>query len=74
MGLGVGLVGMPHALPHLQSGALVRLLPRWYSDAGAISLYFAGQKLLPTKTRVFVDFVVDAFRKEDLAGRLSADR
>lgn len=28
MGLGVGLVGMPHTLPYLKTGALVRLLPR----------------------------------------------
>ncbi|MCA3001137.1 MAG: LysR family transcriptional regulator [Rhodocyclaceae bacterium] len=74
MGLGVGLVGMPHALPHLHSGALVRLLPRWYSDVGAVSLYYAGTKLLPAKTRAFVDFMVGAFRMQDLAGTLRADR
>lgn len=74
MGLGVGLVGMPHALPHLQTGALVRLLPGWYSDVGAVSLYYAGQKLLPAKTRAFVDFLVAAFREQDIAGRLRADR
>jgi DNA-binding transcriptional LysR family regulator len=73
MGLGVGLVGMPHALPLLQSGALVRLLPRWYRDAGAVSLYFSGQKLLPAKTRAFVDFLVAAFREQDLAKRMRAD-
>lgn len=74
MGLGVGLVGIPHALPHLQSGALVRLLPRWYSDVGAVSLYYAGQKLSPAKTRAFVDYVVKEFRDQDIANTLRADR
>ncbi len=73
MGLGVGLVGMPHALPLLKTGALVRLLPQWYRDAGAVSLYFSGQKLLPAKTRAFVDFLVAAFREQDLAKRMRAD-
>ncbi len=39
----------------------VRLLPQWHADAGPISLYFAGQRLLLAKTRVFVDFVVEQF-------------
>jgi len=72
MGLGVALIATPHALPHLERGTLVRLLPRWYADAGPISLYFAGQRLLPAKTRVFIDFVVEAFRKQRLAERFLA--
>lgn len=67
LGLGVCLIAMPYALPHLESGALVRLLPDWHSDVGSISLYFASQKLLPAKTRAFVDFVTDAFRTQKLA-------
>jgi DNA-binding transcriptional LysR family regulator len=74
MGLGVGLVGMPHAVPYLKSGQLVRLLPQWFSDVGAVSLYYAGSKLLPAKTRAFVDFTVKAFREQGLANTLRADR
>jgi len=72
MGLGVALVAVPHALPYLERGTLVRLLPDWYADAGAISLYFAGQRLLPGKTRAFIDFVVEHFRRERLAQRFAA--
>jgi DNA-binding transcriptional LysR family regulator len=72
LGLGVGLIAVPHAAPHLQSGALERLLPDWHCDVGPISLYFASQKLLPAKTRVFVDFVTAAFREQKLAQLLSA--
>ncbi|TDK66021.1 LysR family transcriptional regulator [Sapientia aquatica] len=72
-GLGVGLVAMLHALPYLQTGELVRILPHWYSNAGAISLYYPGTKLLPAKTRAFVDFMVSAFREQNLAKRLRAN-
>lgn len=72
LGMGVGLIAMPHALLHLDSGAMVRLLPDWHADAGPISLYFASQKLLPAKTRAFVDFVIEAFRRGKLARRFAA--
>jgi len=41
LSLGVTLIAVPHALPHLETGALVRLIPQWYSDAGPISIYYA---------------------------------
>jgi DNA-binding transcriptional LysR family regulator len=71
LGLGVTLVAVPDALPHLESGALTRLLPHWHADAGAISLYYASRSLLPAKTRVFVAFIAEAFRRERLAERFA---
>jgi DNA-binding transcriptional LysR family regulator len=73
MGLGVASIAMPYVLRHLESGALRRVLPDWYADLGAISLYFTGQKLLPAKTRAFVDHVAGAFREQNLARRFSAE-
>ncbi len=70
-GLGIALVAMPDALMHLQSGSLVRVLPRWYADLGSISLYFASRTLLPGKTRAFIDHVAEAFRRERLAKRFA---
>ena len=72
LGLGVGLVAVPYAAPHLASGALERLLPDWHVDLGPISLYFASQKLLPAKTRAFIDFAIQAFGEQKLAHVLSA--
>jgi DNA-binding transcriptional LysR family regulator len=66
LGIGIGLVSVPHATPHLASGALVRLLPDWHVDVGPLSLYFSNQKLLPAKTRAFVDFITEAFRAQKL--------
>lgn len=71
-GLGVAHVPMPHALQHIKSGALVRVLPDWYTESGVISLYFAAKKLMPAKTRVFVDFIVEKFRTLQLSDQWSA--
>ena len=71
LGLGVTLIAVPHALPHLERGALVRLVPQWYADGGPISIYYASRTLLPAKTRVFVDFVAEAFRRDRLAERFA---
>lgn len=72
LGLGIAIAPMPHLLQHLASGALVRILPDWYSDVGPISLYFSNQKLLPAKTRCFIDFVIQHCRDTDLASQMSA--
>lgn len=72
MGVGVAVLAMSDVLEALREGALVRLLPEWYVDAGTISLYYPSRAQLPAKTRAFVDFVVESFEREGLARRLSA--
>lgn len=62
LGLGVALLPMPFAFALIASGELLRLLPGWYSDAGPLSIYYPSRRLLPAKTRVFVDFVSEQFR------------
>lgn len=59
------------ALRLVEADALLRLIPNWYCDAGPISIYYATRNLLPAKTRVFVDFVVEAFRRNRLAERFA---
>jgi len=71
LGLGVALLSVSDVLSSIERGELVRLLPHWYADAGAISLYYATRALLPAKTRMFVDFVVEAFERERLAERFA---
>ena len=71
LGLGVALVPVASALPLLESGALARVLPKWQVDLGSISVYYASRKLLPAKTRAFVDFTVAHFERERLAERLA---
>lgn len=67
LGLGAALLPMPFAFAHIASGELVRLLPGWYSDAGALSLYYPSRRLLPAKTRVFADFIGERFRAAQVA-------
>ena len=71
-GLGIALVSMPFALGYLQAGTLQRVLPDWYVDDGNISIYYAEHKLLPGKTRVFVDFIIEQFAQQQWAVRFSA--
>lgn len=71
-GLGIAVASMPNAYLYLANKRLVRVLPDWYADAGALSLYFSAQKLLPAKSRAFIDFVVSHFRKHALAKHFSA--
>ncbi|MDB6052363.1 MAG: LysR family transcriptional regulator [Pseudomonas sp.] len=70
--LGVALVSMPFAAPYVRDGLLLRVLPEWYVDDGNISLYYSEHKLLPGKTRAFVDFVIEQFAKQKLAKLFSA--
>lgn len=72
MHMGIGLLAMPDVVDRLESGALVRVLPGWHQEIGAISLYFTSQKLLPAKTRAFVDFITEQFQVQGLAQRFSA--
>nr|WP_314559921.1 LysR family transcriptional regulator [uncultured Pseudomonas sp.] len=71
-GLGIALVSMPMAVPFLDSGAVVRVLPDWCVDDGNISIYYAEHKLLPGKTRAFVDFIIEQFAEQQLSQRFSA--
>jgi DNA-binding transcriptional LysR family regulator len=73
MGLGVALLPMPFAQPWLASGDLVRVLPGWWSDAGPTSLYYPDKKLLPARTRVFVDFIIEQFGQRGFAQRVRGD-
>ncbi|AYF85810.1 LysR family transcriptional regulator [Pseudomonas sp. JS3066] len=72
LGLGVAMLSVPDALPWLERGELVRLLPNWYADAGTISLYYPSRSLLPAKTRAFIDFLVEHFQRERLDRRFAA--
>ncbi|VVN31224.1 HTH-type transcriptional regulator PgrR [Pseudomonas fluorescens] len=71
-GLGIALVSMPFAVGYLQAGTLQRVLPDWYVDDGHISIYYAEHKLLPGKTRAFVDFIIEQFARQQLSARFSA--
>lgn len=45
--------------PHLDSGALVPVLPEWWVSFSGPFLYYPGRRYLPAPLRAFVDFVKD---------------
>lgn len=67
-GLGIAMLPLPHALPLLESGELVRILPAWHAETRPLSIYYASRKLLPAKVRVFVDYIIEQFRAGPHAG------
>ena len=66
-GVGLALLPVPHAQPFLRSGELVHLMPDWHALARPLCIYYPSRRLLPAKTRAFVDFVVERFRELDLS-------
>jgi DNA-binding transcriptional LysR family regulator len=48
----------------VSGGWHIAALPDWYIDDGNISIYYAEHKLLPGKTRAFVDFVIEQFAEQ----------
>jgi len=72
LGLGVALLVMPDALPGLQAGTLVRLLPDWWADAGKISVFYTTRNLMPAKTRAYIDFLKEEFAQQGFDEQFNA--
>lgn len=72
LGMGVALVAVVSALSWIERGRVRRVLPEWWVDGGNLSLYYSAQALLPQKTRVFIDHIVECFREQDLPARFNA--
>lgn len=72
IGLGIAMLPMPHALPLLETGELLRVLPDWHGLNRPLAIYYSSRKLLPAKVRVFVEYVVEAFRTGGGAERFSS--
>jgi DNA-binding transcriptional LysR family regulator len=62
-GQGLVFAPLPLVLPLFRSGALVPLLPEWISQPLHLFVHYPNRKQLPMRTRSFVNFVLDQFRK-----------
>lgn len=60
---GFGLIQVPRfmALPHLQAGELIEVLPQWKPSATAISVLYPQSRQLSPKVRAFSDWVAELF-------------
>jgi DNA-binding transcriptional LysR family regulator len=56
---GAGIASVPDdfALPDVHSGLLQRVLPPWCTPAHTAWAVFPGRRLMPTKTRAFIDML-----------------
>jgi DNA-binding transcriptional LysR family regulator len=61
-GAGIAVVNDHFAMPQLRAGELVNVLPEWCVPAVSAWAVFPGRRLMPARTRVFLD---------ELAARLS---
>ncbi|MGH6646871.1 LysR substrate-binding domain-containing protein [Aquabacterium sp.] len=57
---GIVLVGDHFVEPHLRSGALVPVLPDWRPPSTDAWAVFPGRRLMPARTRVFLDTLQQA--------------
>ncbi|CUJ26188.1 LysR family transcriptional regulator [Achromobacter xylosoxidans] len=60
---GFGLIQTPRymALPYLQSGELIEVLPQWKPSATAISVLYPQSRQLSPKVRAFADWAAELF-------------
>ncbi|WP_242473280.1 LysR family transcriptional regulator [Rhodoferax fermentans] len=66
---GVGIAAVPDyfALPDVRRGELRRVLPDWVLPSPVAWAVFPGRKLMPAKTRVFIDMLQTALGGSDSA-------
>jgi DNA-binding transcriptional LysR family regulator len=72
LGAGIVAVGDDFAEPYVNSGELMPVLPEWDlppTDAWAV---FPGRRLMPARTRVFLDMITAKFSSEKCNVRLEA--
>jgi DNA-binding transcriptional LysR family regulator len=60
-GAGITVVNDHFALPYLQRGELVQVLPDWHLPPVHAWAVFPGRRLMPARTRVFLDALTEKF-------------
>lgn len=61
---GVGVACLPHfvAVKAVARGTLRRILPEWEQPVSAYSAVFPGRRLMPARTRAFLDALIESTR------------
>ena len=62
---GIAIIHDPFALPYVQRGELVQVLPDWSTPPVVASAVFPGRRLMPAHTRAFVDALVAKFAGQE---------
>ncbi|WP_091860184.1 LysR family transcriptional regulator [Bosea robiniae] len=56
-GIGIVTIFEDWVRPHLETGALVPVLPEWWLSFSGPFLYYPGRRLVPTPLRAFIDYI-----------------
>jgi DNA-binding transcriptional LysR family regulator len=64
-GTGIAAVSDFYVAPYVARGELQRVLPQWSMKPAPAWAVFPGRRLMPARTRVFIDAVVDALKPCD---------
>jgi DNA-binding transcriptional LysR family regulator len=64
-GIGIAIIGDPFALPYLQRGELIEVLPDWQPPRVSAWAVFPGRRLMPAHTRVLLDALIAKFTGEE---------
>jgi DNA-binding transcriptional LysR family regulator len=66
-GWGIGILGPYQAEPHVSSGKLVRLLPKWWCMTSHLWAIWPGPRQPPRKVSAFVDTLLETLRSNPFA-------
>lgn len=61
-GSGIALLPIFSVVDYVRSGRLVRVLPAWSMRGLTVNLVYPSRRHLPSRTRVFMDFVAEQFK------------
>ena len=62
-GAGITSLATYYARPYVASGALVSVLPEWQCPAIPVWAVLPGRRLMPSRTRMFIDSLVVSFKE-----------
>lgn len=60
-GMGIAMLPPQYALCEVHKGSLIRILPDWQSPDFTAWAVFPGRRLMPSRTRLFIDALVEEF-------------
>ncbi|WP_241622644.1 LysR family transcriptional regulator [Rosenbergiella australiborealis] len=60
-GAGITRIAAHSARSYVESGQLIRILPEWQSKKRPVWIVFPGTRLMPSRTRLFIDSLVRSF-------------
>ena len=70
-GAGIAAVNDHFALPYVRAGELVAVLPQWTLPPAPAWAVFPGRRLMPARTRVFLDALQKEFASPDCQRQLA---